>query len=174
MLQDSITPKTEVWSTGLSGSREECYRPVHWPGKWAAISLIILGERRRGKKWYRMQGWTEGDRSLLRPFRKMKNIKSQGAKEEKGRVTKRAASWGPEGGCNRPGQHFTCVTSCWPQLEERAMAWWPAGPQGLSDWHRRLYTRQTDKHRHTCIATHVPAHAHTHTHTLFWNKCDSG
>lgn len=149
---------------GLSSSTEEWYRPAHWPGKWAAISLIILEKETKRGKQVLQKRWV--DTSTLRVFwniskKKKKKDRASEQRGEMGRVTKRAASWGPGGSCNRPGQHFTCVTSCWPQQEERGMAWWPAGAQGLSDWHRRLCTGQMDKCRHTCINTHT----HTNTNT---------
>lgn len=56
--------------------------------------------------------------------------KKEKVKPEQERTAKRAASRGPGGDDNTPGQHFTFVTSCWPQREERGVARRPAG---LSD-----------------------------------------
>lgn len=140
----------------LLGRREECYRPVHWPGKWAAISLIISGEKRTGGK----KSGTE-----LKGERTPKQKKKEPASEKGGgvRVTKRAASWCPGGGCNQPGQHFTCVTSCWPQQEERGMAWWPAGHGACQADTGGYASRKAGTH----ASTHI-------RHFSNANKCDSG
>lgn len=147
----------ELWSTGLSGSREECYRPAHWPGKWAAISLIILGEKRRGKKWYG---------SLLRPFsetweKNKERAREWGQREEE--WPKEQHPEAPEG--QQPTRsafhmcHFLLASAGGARHGMVA-----SGAQGLSDWHRRLCTGQTGKCRHTCIHTHK---YYTHISTNF-------
>lgn len=56
-------------------------------------------------------------------------------------------------GHNQPGQHFTCVTSCWPQWEEGGTAWWPAGA--------REPVRLTQDVMHCTKQTHIDLHTQT-------------
>ena len=84
-------------------------------------------------------------------------------KREQERTAKRAASQGPGGDYNTPGQHFTCVTSRRPQREERGVARWPAGRWGC----------QADAGG--CMSHKAGTRAFTHkTPFLFFaDKCDS-
>lgn len=56
----------------------------------------------------------------------------------------------PQRGCSQPGQHFTCVTSCWPHERSVPAAWGGTaarGARGLSGWHAALCSRKMDKAR---------------------------
>lgn len=105
-----------LWKTG------ESYRPAHWPGKWAAISLNILGKKRR-KSSRKPKGEGRRNTGIIK---KKSSILAWGRND--GQKSSFPRPWR---GRNQPGQHFTCVASCWPQREERGCSVaWRGGQRG--------------------------------------------
>lgn len=81
--------------------------------------------------------------------------------EKWGTLTKRAASWGAGGSATDQVSISQVSVHVGPNKRSQAIAWHvmvASGAQGLSDWHRRLCTGQTDTWRH----------AHTQISKLVW------
>lgn len=113
--------------------------------------LNHFGREKKRKKCYEVKRVNRRERMSFEAFVKDENKR---AREERGRVTKRAESWSPRGGCDQPGQHFICVASCWLQREENGMAQWSAGHRACQA-DGRLCTGQTVKCRHKSIHIHT-------------------